>query len=50
MFSLTRQEQMIIVAIVAALLVGATVKQWRTQHARTGETGRVERTGLDIQR
>lgn len=29
MFSLTRQEQWIIAAIVAALLVGAAVKNWR---------------------
>ena len=29
MFSLTRQEQMIVAAIIAALLVGAAVKHWR---------------------
>ncbi len=38
MFSLTRQEQLIIVAIIAALLVGATVKHWRYNHAPAQET------------
>ncbi len=34
MFSLTRQEQLIIVAILAALLVGAAVKHWRENRPR----------------
>jgi hypothetical protein len=34
MFSLTRQEQWIIAAIVAALLVGAAVKNWRLKQQR----------------
>lgn len=33
MFSLTRQEQLVIVAMVAALLIGAGVKRWRAQHS-----------------
>jgi hypothetical protein len=37
MFSLTRQEQLIIVAIIAALLVGAAVKQWRLSQPRVQE-------------
>jgi len=32
MFSLTRREQFILVAIIAALLVGAAVKHWRASH------------------
>ncbi len=32
MFALTRQEQLIIVSIVAALVVGAAVKHWRESH------------------
>lgn len=37
MFSLTRQEQLIMVAIVAALLAGAAVKHWRAKRSPSGE-------------
>jgi hypothetical protein len=45
MFSLTRQEQWIIAAIVAALLVGAAVKNWRlkqqqVEHVTAGVSGK----------
>jgi hypothetical protein len=32
MFALTRQEQLVIVSLIVALLVGAGVKQWRENH------------------
>jgi len=34
MFTLTRQEQLIIVSIIAALLLGAVVKHWRQNQPR----------------
>jgi len=38
MFSLTRQEQLILVVIIAALVLGAVVKHWRLNHSRAQET------------
>jgi hypothetical protein len=37
MFALTRQEQLIIVSVIVALLVGAAVKHWRENHPRLQE-------------
>lgn len=42
MFSLTRQEQLVIVAIIAALLVGAAVKRWRVQQVGTEDVAAAE--------
>jgi hypothetical protein len=45
MFKLTREEQLIVAFLLFALLLGMTVREWRTRHRRVAAAAALEIKG-----
>ncbi|HUJ71926.1 MAG TPA: hypothetical protein VLZ30_06755 [Verrucomicrobiae bacterium] len=45
MFKLTRQEQLIVVFVLSALLLGTVVREWRVRHPNTAGVATLEIKG-----
>jgi hypothetical protein len=45
MFTLTKQEQMIVAMLLCALIVGTAVREWRARHPGTASAVAVEMRG-----